>query len=118
MLTIVFEDCNSNEITSIAEYSEETLTRDIFRRCIVMNQCDIEGILGCHYARAYMFFGESMDEVKGFTDFDSTKMLISCNALISSIAHFDNDKNYIINTWIDRDYETLSYLYTSKQLLF
>lgn len=92
------------------------LTRDILRRCVVMNQCDIESILDCHYARAYMFFGESMDKVKEFTKFDSTKMLITCNALISSIAHFDNDNNYIVNTWIDRDYETLSHLYTSKQL--
>lgn len=118
MFTVIYEDRSLHYITGMSEYSSEHINRNQFKTIATLTVFDIENESDCHSSRAYIFFNESLEDVKKVTNLDSTKMLIMCNALITSMAHTDENDNYVVNTWLTRDRDVMSHLLRSQELLF
>lgn len=117
MFSIIYEDVSNSDITCYCENYSEHLTPRVFRHFVEMTIFDIQNEVDCHSTRAYIFFNESLSDVKRATgDFDSTKMMIMCNVLVTSMAHTDENDRYCVNTWVHRDKDVMSYLYSSKPL--
>ena len=116
MISVIYEDVSNNYVTCLSELYIDHLNPTTFRRIIEMTIFDIQNEVNCHSTRAYIFFNSSLANVKRVTDIDSTKMMIMCNVLITSMAHTDENDRYCVNTWIHRDIDVIDYLYSSKPL--